>query len=82
VGHHAGNDEEMLKGNTLGVVVGNYSKELARLKDRDLIYFAKHSYANGIIEGIRYYGFLDDLFPPEDDQGELQEWSVMDEFSE
>ena len=78
----SGNDEEMLKGNTLGVVVGNYSKELAKLKDRDLIYFAQQSYANGIIEGINYYGFLDDLFPPADDQGELQEWSAIEEFSE
>jgi sucrose-phosphate synthase len=78
----SGNDEEMLKGNTLGVVVGNYSKELAKLKDRDLIYFAKQPYSNGIIEGIKFYGFLDDLFPPEDDQGELQEWSVVDELSE
>ena len=78
----SGNDEEMLRGNTLGVVVGNYSKELAKLKDRDLIYFAGQSYANGIIEGIKFYGFLDDLFPPADDQGELQEWSVADELSD
>ncbi|HEY5603773.1 MAG TPA: HAD-IIB family hydrolase [Gammaproteobacteria bacterium] len=78
----SGNDEEMLKGNTLGVVVGNYSKELAKLKDRDLIYFAQQPFARGIIEGIHYYGFLDDLFPPADDQGELQEWSVVDELSE
>ncbi|MEJ2180219.1 MAG: HAD-IIB family hydrolase [Gammaproteobacteria bacterium] len=78
----SGNDEEMLRGNTLGVVVGNYSKELAKLKDRDLIYFAQQSYANGIIEGINFYGFLDDIFPPEDDQGELQEWSTLEEFSE
>lgn len=78
----SGNDEEMLKGNTLGVVVGNYSKELSKLKSRDLIYFARQPYANGIIEGIKHYGFLDDLFPPEDDQAELQEWSAVDEFSE
>jgi len=78
----SGNDEEMLKGNTLGVVVGNFSKELTKLKDRDLIYFAEQPYANGIIEGITFYGFLNDLFPPEDDQAELQEWSIVDEFSE
>ncbi|WP_455208434.1 HAD-IIB family hydrolase [Kaarinaea lacus] len=78
----SGNDEEMLKGNTLGVVVGNYSKELGKLKDRDLIYFAQQPFANGIIEGINYYGFLDDLFPPADDQGELQEWSTVEELSD
>ncbi len=78
----SGNDEEMLKGNTLGVVVGNYSKELAKLKDRDLIYFAQQPFARGIIEGIHYYSFLNDLFPPADDQGELQEWAVVDELSE
>lgn len=27
-------DKEMLKGNTLGIVVGNYNAELAKLKGR------------------------------------------------
>ncbi|MEO1230435.1 MAG: HAD-IIB family hydrolase [Myxococcota bacterium] len=54
----SGNDEEMLRGNTLGVVVGNYDKELEPLRKEERIYFAKGSYARGILEGIDYYGFL------------------------
>lgn len=57
----SGNDEEMLRGNTLGVVVGNYSSELNRLKGKPLVYFANGHYAWGIIEGIRTYGFLEDI---------------------
>ncbi len=55
----SGNDEEMLRGNTMGVVVGNYSPELAVLKGQPRIYFADNSYARGILEGISHYGFLD-----------------------
>jgi len=54
----SGNDEDMLKGNTLGVVVGNYSKELEKLKGRDDVYFAGRGYAGGIIEGIEHFNFL------------------------
>lgn len=54
----SGNDEEMLKGNTLGVVVGNYSSELAKLKNRPHVYFAEACYAKGIQEGIEHYRFL------------------------
>lgn len=57
----SGNDEEMLKGNTLGVVVGNYSKELNKLKGRDRIYFAGQEYAGGVIEGMDHYGFLSNI---------------------
>jgi len=54
----SGNDEDMLKGNTLGVVVANYSPELARLKGRPHVYFAKSKHAWAILEGMRNYGFL------------------------
>jgi len=54
----SGNDEEMLSGNTLGVVVGNHSAELERLRDRERIYFADGHYAWGILEGIEYYDFF------------------------
>jgi len=54
----SGNDEEMLSGNTLGVVVGNHSPELAKLRGRELIYFAEDEYAKGVLEGIKHYGFL------------------------
>ncbi len=53
----SGNDEEMLKGETLGVVVGNHSPELGRLKGARKVFFAKHDHARGILEGIETYGF-------------------------
>lgn len=54
----SGNDEEMLKGDLLGVVVGNYEKEMEPLKGLRKIYFAKNEYAFGIIEGLEHYGLL------------------------
>jgi sucrose-phosphate synthase len=62
----SGNDEQMLRGNTLGVVVGNYSPELNHMVGKPRIYFADQAYANGIIEGIEYYNFLGDIRIPEE----------------
>ena len=55
----SGNDEEMLRGEPLGVVVGNYSKELDVLKGVRNIFFANESCAGGILEGINRYQFID-----------------------
>ncbi|MGB5746537.1 MAG: HAD-IIB family hydrolase [Desulfobacterales bacterium] len=55
----SGNDEEMLRGEPLGVVVGNYSPELKKLKGIRGIYFAKQKYSGGILEGIRRYQFIE-----------------------
>ncbi|GAB4287085.1 MAG: HAD-IIB family hydrolase [Ignavibacteriaceae bacterium] len=55
----SGNDKEMLKGDLLGVVVGNYSPELEVLKGSKRIYFASRHYAGGIIEGINHYKFFE-----------------------
>jgi sucrose-phosphate synthase len=54
----SGNDEEMLCGNTLGVVVGNHSSELERLRNHEWIYFAEGHHAWGVSEGIDYYDFF------------------------
>lgn len=54
----SGNDAEMLKGEPLGVVVGNYSPELERLRSAKQIYFAKKSHAAGMMEGILHYQFI------------------------
>jgi len=62
----SGNDEEMLSGNTLGVVVGNYSPELECLRGRPRIYFAKSDNADGIIEGINHYDFLGKIRIPDE----------------
>jgi len=57
----SGNDEEMLRGEPLGVVVGNYSKELEPLKGARKIFFAKEHCAGGILEGIEHYQFIDNI---------------------
>jgi len=68
----SGNDEEMLQGDTLAVVVGNHSHELSRLRNKPRIFFAENSYANGIIEGLEYYEFLDDINNHEELEVSLQ----------
>jgi sucrose-phosphate synthase len=54
----SGNDAEMLKGDLLGVVVGNYMPELDSLRGNSKVYFSERNYAGGIIDGIEYYDFL------------------------
>lgn len=61
----SGNDEEMLQGDTRGVVVGNHSPELESLRGLYRVYFAEEVCARGILEGLRHYGF-----DGEDDQDE------------
>ncbi|MBB3206580.1 sucrose-phosphate synthase [Rhodopirellula rubra] len=61
-----GNDEGMLKGATLGVVVGNYSPELEKLRRLPRIYFAEGHHARGVLEGIEYYDFLNHIRIPND----------------
>ncbi|MCF8095587.1 MAG: HAD-IIB family hydrolase [Desulfobacteraceae bacterium] len=53
----SGNDEEMLRGEQMGVVVGNYSPELENLKGINRIYFAEKPCTGGILEGIKKYSF-------------------------
>ncbi|MDD2240451.1 MAG: HAD-IIB family hydrolase [Kiritimatiellae bacterium] len=62
----SGNDEGMLSVNALGVVVGNYSPELEKLRAYPRVYFAQAHHAAGIIEGIQYYNFLDTIQIPND----------------
>jgi sucrose-phosphate synthase len=55
----SGADEDMMRGNTLAVVVGNrHHEELSLLPDEDRIYFARDLYAAGILEAIEYYDFF------------------------
>lgn len=53
----SGNDIEMLVGDTMAVVVGNYSTDLNHLKGMPQIYFAQAPYAYGILEGMQHYRF-------------------------
>jgi sucrose-phosphate synthase len=55
----SGADEDMMRGNTLAVVVENrHHEELSLLPDVDRIYFARDRYAAGILEAIEYYDFF------------------------
>jgi len=54
----SGNDRDMLVGDVCGVVVGNLHEELDDLRGRGRVYFSEASYADGIVEGLRHYGFL------------------------
>jgi sucrose-phosphate synthase len=55
----SGADEDMMRGNTLAVVVANrHHEELSPLPSRDSIYFARQSYAAGILEAIEHYDFF------------------------
>lgn len=56
----SGADEDMLRGNTLAVVVANrHNEELSELTDIERIYFSKSPYAGGIIEAIEHYNFFE-----------------------
>jgi sucrose-phosphate synthase len=54
----SGADEDMMRGNTLAVVVANrHHEELSRLTQAERIYFAHAGYASGILEAIEHYDF-------------------------
>ncbi len=65
VAGESGNDIEMLTGNTLAVVVGNYDPELEQLRGEPRIYFAEGRHAAGVLEGIEHYNFLGKIRVPE-----------------
>ncbi len=55
----SGADEDMMRGNTLGVIVANrHEEELSHLVDIDSIYYAKQAHALGILEAIDHYDFF------------------------
>ncbi len=62
----SGADEDMMRGNTLAVVVGNrHNEELSQLVDQERIYFAEQDHAQGIIEAIDYYDFFQTCTVPQ-----------------
>jgi sucrose-phosphate synthase len=65
-----GNDDDLLRGNMLGVVVANHGPELTRLKGRPRIYFAHGEHAWGVMEGIDYYNFFGDIHVPQEEVAE------------
>jgi len=53
------NDEEMLRGSFRAIVVGNHDGNLEHLRDQRYVYFAENGYAQGILEGLKHYQFID-----------------------
>jgi sucrose-phosphate synthase len=55
----SGADEDMMRGNTLAVVVANrHDEELSHLVDTDRVYYAKQAHSLGILEAIEYFDFF------------------------
>ncbi len=55
----SGADEDMMRGNTLGVVVANrHEEELSHLEDAERIYYAQQAHALGILEAIEHFDFF------------------------
>lgn len=62
----SGADEDMMRGNTLAVVVANrHHEELSQLADLERIYFAARPHALGILEAIDHYDFFRTCRVPE-----------------
>jgi sucrose-phosphate synthase len=62
----SGADEDMMRGNTLAVVVANrHDEELSQLEDLERIYFADRPYALGILQAIDHYDFFSSCTAPE-----------------
>lgn len=66
----SGNDEEMLRGDMLGVVVGNYSRELENLRGQSRLLFARREYAWGVVEALDYFEFLDRITTHDEEAAE------------
>ncbi|MBF6058951.1 HAD family hydrolase [Thiomicrorhabdus heinhorstiae] len=65
----SGSDEDMMRGNSLAVVVANrHDEELSQLTDLDRIYFAKNSYEKGILEAFEYYDFFGQCRSPQEEE--------------
>ncbi len=55
----SGADEDMMRGNTLAVVVANrHHEELSALVDLDRVYFSEQAGAAGLLDAIEHYAFL------------------------
>ncbi len=52
---NSGNDSDMLKGKTKGIVVANYSPELEELRKNKSVYFTKKPLVRGVMEGISHH---------------------------
>ncbi|MFQ5470289.1 MAG: HAD-IIB family hydrolase [Gammaproteobacteria bacterium] len=56
----SGADEDMMRGNTLAVVVANrHDEELSQLEEFEQVYFSEHAYSAGIMEALSHYRFFE-----------------------
>ena len=63
----SGADEDMMRGNTLAVVVANrHHEELSQLTEVERIYFSEQAHAAGILEALDHYDFFDSCTLPRD----------------
>lgn len=61
----SGADEDMIRGNTLAVLVANrHNEELSDLIDLESVYYTEKPYAAGILDAIEYYDFFDSCKVP------------------
>ena len=66
----SGADEDMMRGNTLAVVVANrHEEELSHFEDAERIYYARQAHALGILEAIEHFDFFDSCSVPVESQG-------------
>ncbi len=63
----SGNDADMLSGETLGVVVGNHTPELEVVRGRPRVFFSERHHAWGVLDGIEYYDFFDQISIPDEE---------------
>jgi len=63
----SGADEDMIRGNTLAVIVANrHNEELTELLELDSVFYSKYPYAAGILEAIEHYDFFDSCRVPDE----------------
>jgi len=55
----SGADEDMIRGNTLGVVVANrHDEELSALVDLERVYYSDRAHAAGLLDALEHYDFF------------------------
>jgi sucrose-phosphate synthase len=54
----SGNDFDMLNGDFNSIVVANHTKDLEPLKKVKGIYFSRHKYASGVLDGLKHYKLI------------------------
>ncbi|MBC8424128.1 HAD hydrolase family protein, partial [bacterium] len=63
----SGADEDMMRGNTLAVLVANrHHEELSDLAEAERIFFATRPFAGGILEALEHYDFFGACRAPEE----------------